>query len=97
MQQGMVLLYDFVLEEDEFCRLANVSHEEFLIWKDMGVVEPVITEGEIRFPAEALAKLVKAKKIQHDFELDFSGTSLVLDLLEEIALLRQKLKRYEND
>ena len=85
MEQEMVLLYDFFLEEEEICQLARISRDEFLLWQEIG------------FSAENLARLVKARKIQRDFELDFAGTSLVLELLEEIAFLRQRLKRYEND
>ncbi len=97
MEQEMILLYDFFLEEEEICQLARISRDEFLLWQEIGLIEPEIKEGKARFSAENLARLVKARKIQRDFELDFAGTSLVLELLEEIAFLRQRLKRYEND
>ncbi len=60
---------------------------------DEGILEPCGPErGDWRFPGNSLAKAHRARRLQHDLDINLAGVALVLDLLEEIDALRSRLR-----
>lgn len=61
-----------------------------------GILEP---SGEERshwqFSGNSLSRAVRARRLQHDLELNLAGVALVLDLMEEIEALRSRLRSEE--
>lgn len=89
-----------VLDEDTWFSLDDLSHAcqvertHVLVLVQEGVLQP---EGDTpenwRFTGPALRRARTALRLAHDFELDTSGTALVLDLLQQIEELRSRLRR----
>lgn len=77
----------------ELCSLGKTSAEWIIELVDEGVLEPEGTEiGDWRFGAGALKRLQAVQRLQRDLRINLPGAALVLDLLEEMELLRQRLK-----
>lgn len=79
----------------ELCVIGNTSAEWIIELVEEGVLEPEGAEiGEWRFGADALKRLQAVQRLQRDLRINLPGAALVLELLEEIEMLRQRL---END
>ena len=78
----------------ELCTLGQTSAEWIIELVEEGVLEPEGAEiGEWRFGADALKRLQAVQRLQRDLRINLPGAALVLELLEEIEMLRQ---RYES-
>ncbi|HBA64742.1 MAG: MerR family transcriptional regulator [Gammaproteobacteria bacterium HGW-Gammaproteobacteria-10] len=78
----------------ELCRLGQTSAEWVIELVEEGVLEPEGSEiGDWRFGADALKRLQAVQRLQRDLRINLPGAALVLELLEEIEMLRQ---RYES-
>lgn len=78
----------------ELCRLGQTSAEWVIELVEEGVLEPEGSEiGDWRFGADALKRIQAVQRLQRDLRINLPGAALVLELLEEIEMLRQ---RYEN-
>ena len=61
-----------------------------------GVIDPMQPASAVaqwRFSGEALARARRAVRLQRELELNPAAAALVLDLLDEIAALREALRR----
>ncbi len=79
------------LQVSELCRICGVSRELLIEWVQEGVVEPR-GEAQWRFPARQLRRIRRARRLQHDLELESHTLPLVLDLLEEVERLRNEVR-----
>lgn len=78
----------------ELCTLGKTSAEWIIELVDEGVLEPEGSDmAEWRFGAEALKRLQAVQRLQRDLRVNLPGAALVLDLLEEIDRLQQRLDR----
>ncbi|WP_404355895.1 chaperone modulator CbpM [Methylotuvimicrobium sp. KM1] len=78
----------------ELCRFGQTSAEWIIELVEEGVLEPEGSEiGDWRFGADALKRLQAVQRLQRDLRINLPGAALVLELLEEIEMLRQ---RYES-
>ncbi|CCE24351.1 chaperone modulator CbpM [Methylotuvimicrobium alcaliphilum] len=78
----------------ELCRLGQTSAEWVIELVEEGVLEPEGSEiGDWRFGADALKRLQAVQRLQRDLRINLPGAALVLELLEEVEMLRQ---RYES-
>ena len=61
-----------------------------------GILEP-LGEGrdQWRFPGKSLSRANAAMRLQRDLGMNLAGVALALDLLEEIASLRARLRNQE--
>lgn len=89
----------YLLDETVTLTLAEISwacrvHEERIIeLVNEGVIEPVPRAREWTFPATQLRRARKAIRLQRDLDINPAGAALVLDLLEEVEVLRARLRR----
>lgn len=75
----------------ELCTLGQTSAEWIIELVEEGVLEPEGIEiGEWRFGADALKRLQAVQRLQRDLRINLPGAALVLELLEEIEMLRQR-------
>ncbi len=82
----------------ELCRACRADSEELIVLVREGVLEPSGDDPiNWRFGGEALRRARIALRLTHDLELNASGTALVLELLDEIATLRSRLRRLGDD
>lgn len=80
----------------DLCRVCTVTSERVVQLVDEGVVEPVGREpAEWRFSGRTVTRVVVAERLSRDLRLNAAGAALVLDLLDEVKQLRQRLIRLE--
>ncbi len=80
----------------DLCRVCTVSSERVVQLVEEGLVEPVGNEpAEWRFSGHSVRRVVVAERLSRDLRLNPAGAVLVLDLLDEVQQLRQRLSRLE--
>lgn len=93
---GRVLDKMVILSMDELCRACRVQREWVLELVEEGILEP---QGHDRkgwyFDGTSLHLVQKVRRLQQDLEVNLAGAALVLDLMEEIGVLRARLRRLE--
>ena len=76
----------------DLCQVCTVSSERVVQLVDEGLVEPVGREpAEWRFSGRSIRRVVVAERLSRDLRLNAAGAALVLDLLDEVKQLRQRL------
>ncbi len=95
MRREVVISAELVVEEayclslSELCRACHVSAARISDMIDEGVVEPHGSgPDDWRFDASALRRMRTALRLQQDLGVNPAGAALALDLLEELATLR---------
>jgi chaperone modulatory protein CbpM len=92
--QGPVVEEQVHLSLVELCQACHAEPEYVSAWVVEGVLEPVgQSPQEWRFGGESLRRARLALRLSRDLELNAAGVALALDLLDEIAALRARLKR----
>lgn len=87
---------DTTLTLDELCRVAHVKEGELVALVEEGVVQPVGEDpAHWRFPSATLRRVRTAVSLQHELEVNLAGAALALDLLDEVAQLRARLRVLE--
>jgi chaperone modulatory protein CbpM len=80
----------------DLCKVCTVTSERVVQLVDEGLVEPVGREpAEWRFSGHTVTRVVVAERLSRDLRLNAAGAALVLDLLDEVKQLRQRLIRLE--
>jgi len=75
----------------ELCRACHAEEEHVVAWVLEGVLEPVgDSPGDWRFRGESLRRARLACRLSQDLGINAPGIALVLDLLDEISLLRAR-------
>ena len=63
---------------------------------DEGILEPAgRNRSQWQFSAVHLSRAVCARRLQRDLEINLAGVALALDLMEEIEVLRIRLRNSE--
>ncbi|SER25120.1 chaperone modulatory protein CbpM [Nitrosomonas sp. Nm51] len=99
----MKLLSGDILEEDvymtlsELCRSCHLTTEQIFELVEHGVIEP---QGRLpahwRFHGINVRRIRRAQRLERDLGVNLAGAALVLDLVEELEQLRQRVRRFEN-
>lgn len=80
----------------DLCEVCSVTRERVVRLVDEGVVEPTGRDpAEWRFSGRSVRRVVVAERLSRDLRLNAAGAALVLDLLDEVKQLRQRLLRLE--
>ena len=80
----------------DLCEVCTVTSERVVQLVDEGLLEPVGREpAEWRFSGHSVRRIVVAERLSRDLRLNAAGAALVLDLLDEVTQLRQRLTRLE--
>ena len=78
---------------EELCRSCNAEADWIAELVEYGVIEPTgRTRPEWQFASLSVVRIAKAKRLERDLHLNAPGVALALDLLEEIELLRARLR-----
>lgn len=92
--QGSVVEEGVELSLIELCSACGAEEHHILAWVDEGALQPAGQLSEDwRFGGESLRRARRAHRLTHDLEINPPGIALVLDLLDEITLLRARLTR----
>jgi chaperone modulatory protein CbpM len=97
MSKELIYLTGTLLDEDlecsltEVCRLCNITTDLVQEMIDEGLLQPHGREPlDWRFTAIELHRIQVTLRLQRDLGVNLPGCALVLDLLEELELLRQR-------
>jgi chaperone modulatory protein CbpM len=98
-KDDMTLVQGLIVEEEvlftlvELCQACNAEEARVLAWVGEGVLEPIgESPQEWRFRGDCLHRARMALRLSADLEINPPGVALALDLLDEIAMLRARLK-----
>lgn len=82
----------------EFSQMCVIPKEMVFQMIDYGIVEP---DGETQeqwvFHYQSVERAQKAIRLQKDLEINWSGISLALDLIDEVNELREMVRQFERE
>ena len=87
---------DCLFTLDEISHACSVRTEYIIELVDEGIVEPMGQHREQQqwsFTGKSLLRARKARQLQHDLGINLAGAAVVLDMMEEIERLRERLRR----
>jgi len=95
---GVLLDDELVFTLGELSR-ACTRHAEWIVeLVDEGILEPQGNEQKSwRFSTNSLIRARKAMRLQHDLQVNLAGAALALDLMEQMDVMRARLRRLEQD
>lgn len=78
---------------DDLCRACTVPAEQIIELVNVGVLDPLGREPtRWRFDGISLNRARVALRLQRDIGIDLIGAALAMELLDEIELLRTRLR-----
>jgi chaperone modulatory protein CbpM len=78
----------------QLCEAVHAERTQLMALVQEGVIEPSgSAPDDWRFGGASYARARTAVRLTHDLQLDTPAVALVLDLLDEIASLRGRLRR----
>jgi chaperone modulatory protein CbpM len=81
---------------DELCLACDVEAGWVVELVEHGVIEPAQQAGSSwQFASLSIDRVAKAKRLGRDLDLNPTGLALVLDLLDEIEILRSRMREME--
>ena len=84
---------DAVYTLDELCLDFAIEEKWVAGLVEHGAIEPDgQTKDDWRFTYVSIVRVVKARRLERDLELNLPGIALALELLDEIEALRLRLK-----
>lgn len=89
---GMIVEDDMEFSLGELSHICAVNAEWIISLVEEGILEPVdITSQQWRFRGICLRRVRIIQRLQKDLDVNLAGAALVLQLLEEIEILRTRL------
>jgi chaperone modulatory protein CbpM len=93
---GILLDEQTELSLTDLTQACSTSVEWVVELVDEGVLDPSGQEQDHwRFSGTSLLRARTAMRLQQDLEINLAGVALVLELLEEIEAMRERLRRFE--
>ena len=87
----------FELNVTELCQTCRISAEQLCELVEEGIVEPLGSEtAQWRFRGTSIYRVRRAVQLHRDLGINWAGAALALELLDELHLLRARLRRYED-
>ena len=86
----------YYLTLTEVTQSIHLSEQALITIVDYGIVQPRGRRpADWRFDPPMVTTLRKACRLQRDLELDWAGTALALELLEQVQALREDNQRLQ--
>ncbi|HET7586694.1 MAG TPA: chaperone modulator CbpM [Gammaproteobacteria bacterium] len=80
----------------ELCRSSGAHAEVIIEMVEIGLLEPQGRDpADWRFPPQSLARIHSTLRLRRDLEVNLSGAALALDLMDEVARLRRRVRALE--
>lgn len=93
---GIVLDERVEISLQELCQVCSTSTEFIIELVGEGVLEPFGQEqSQWRFSGTSVLRARSAMRLKNDLNINLAGVALALELMEEIDLLRERLRRFE--
>ena len=91
--EGSVVENEIHMSIVELSHASRTPQEMIMSWVTEGVLSPFGSSPEDwRFGGDSLRRAKTAAHLTHDLELNVPGVALALELLDEIAELRTRIK-----
>ncbi len=97
------ILSGTLLDEQVFLSLTEISHacstrtEWIVELVEEGILDPSGKDRDHwKFPGNNLSRAHAARRLQRDLEINLAGVALVLDLMEEMGSLRNRIRNQES-
>jgi len=99
VRDTLTILSGDILEQDiefslaELCRCCQARTEQILAMVEEGILEPAGQEPDAwRFAGSTVRRARIALTLQRDLGVNLAGAALAVDLIEEMAVLRARLR-----
>ncbi len=93
---GVMIDADSGLTLSQLCRLCAVHADYVVELVEEGVVQPAGDEiTQWNFPGISIQRIRKARRLQTDLGINLAGVAVILELLDEVDYLRDRLKDIE--
>ena len=87
---------DYTLSQ--VCEVCGIQTEIVLDMVTEGIAEPRGgSAGDWRFTGVDIVRIRTAVRLQRDLQVNLPGAAMVLDLLEEVRVLREKVRAFRVD
>ena len=90
---GVCLTGEHELDLAAFATACGAEAEFVYLLVDEGLLQPVTSHPAWRFGGEELARVRRICRLQRDFEADLQSVAVMMELIDEIELLRAQLQR----
>ena len=93
---GLILDDHCLFTLDEMSKACSVRTEFIIELVDEGIVEPMQRKHKQSlwsFTGRSLLRVRKARRLKQDLGINLAGAALVLDMMEEIEHLKERLRR----
>jgi len=95
---GIILDETVTISLDELSGACEVQTEQIVALVEEGIIEPLGGQPqEWRFPVSTLPRVRTAMRLQQDLEINLAGVALALDLLDELSVLRNRLRMQDEE
>lgn len=85
---GIVLDETIDVTDIELCGKGRISADDLQVLVALGLITP---RAAHRYPASALVRVRRARRLKQGLDLDWETVAVVMDLLHEIEELRRQL------
>lgn len=94
---GIIIDEHVTITLHDMCQHCGVSADVIIEMVEYGIVDPIgEAQEEWNFQAAALQRLQTALRLQHDLGVNLEGVGLIIDLLEEVRVLRERVALLES-
>ncbi len=93
--EGIILEEQEALSMGELCSLCRVHADYVLDLVEEGILEPGGDDKRYKFHGECVVRTRKAIRLQRDMGLNLAGVAMVLDLIDEVQELRERIRNME--
>ena len=95
---GVIVEESTELSLSELSRACSTSTEWLIELVDEGVLEPAGRKpAQWRFSGASLRRARTARRLHDDLQINMAGVALALELIEEIEVMRERLRRLDLD
>ena len=95
--QGLIVEEEVLLTLGELCQASSSEEELLAQFVFEGILEPVgQSPQDWRFGGDSLRRARLAQRLATDLEIAPPGLALIIDLLDEIAALNERINRAVN-
>ena len=95
---GLILDEDSIFTLQELSISCAVETEYIIELVEEGIVEPMGPQRDQQhwaFSGQSLLRVRKTQRLQQDLGVNLAGIALVLDMMDEIEQLRERLRRLD--
>jgi len=84
-----------LLRLEELAERCDLSPELVRRFVLLGLIDPEVESSSL-FQPEVVLRIHRIVRIHHDLGVNYSGTGVILDLLDRIEELEARLRRFES-